>query len=247
MYTELHGVERLIQDLRNEELFVDSVFADDVIRIDTPKFVLLIYLPQSIRLENEMQEKAIHLDIDVLNTSYQKVLQRIKGLSGKGRRIYARETVVARVDKRVALEFLEEHHLHVPLSGKYRYGLFCKGELVSVAIFSGGRIMREISEAYRSFELLRFCHKADYLVVGGISKLIYAFIKDFNPSDIMTYADRDWSQESSLESIGFKEEGVIAAQTFFVKDGVRIGAHEDEENYDYSIKNRGSIKLKLYL
>ena len=247
MHKDLPDVERLIADLRKEEILENYTAEEHIIHIRTSKFLLLIYLPNSSRLEIEEDVKVIHLDIDILYNEYSKVLQRLKGLIGKGKRVYARETVVARVDKKVTLEFLEENHINGAMAGKYRYGLFYKGELVSLAVFSGGRILRSISEEYRSFELVRFCHKADYLVTGGISKLVKGFIKDFKPNDIMTYADRDWSQQSSLETIGFKAETVTAAQIFRVRNGKRLDYTEDEENYDYIIKNSGSIKLKLYL
>ncbi len=245
---DIHLIEKLVEDLRQEGFLERYTIDDNMASIYLQQYILFVYLGSSPRLENDSQsKKTIHLDIDMLNTAYEKVIMRIRGLLGVGSRIYARNTVVARIDKRVALGFLHEHHLNAPLAGKYRYGLFYKGELVSVAVFSGGRVMSDIGMYHRSFELLRFCHKADYLVVGGISKLIKAFVKDFRPNDIMTYADRDWSQHSSLESIGFKEIGMTGQQTFYVKDGNRLAPHTEEQGYDYEIKNKGSIKLKLYL
>lgn len=247
MFKGLEVVEKLVQDLRNEGLLIEYVFSKTVIRLDTSKFLLLIYLPNTKRIEDELDKKTIHLDIDLLHNSYEKVLQRVRGLLGKGRRLYARETVVARIDKRVALDFLQEYHLNIPMKGKYRYGLFYQGELVSLAVFGGGRIMRQISADYRSFELIRFCHKADYLVIGGISKLIKSFSKDFNPNDIMTYSDRDWSQGLSLQKIGFVCEGTTESIQYYIKDGERLTFLDNKEKYDYSVKNRGSFKMKLYL
>ncbi|MCA5005632.1 hypothetical protein [Sphingobacterium bovistauri] len=248
MCEDLSAVERLIDDLSLENLYERSEhLPDGCLKIYTSKLLIIIYLPHSNRLEIEDDRKVIHLDIDNLNHYYQKVLQRIKGLIGLGKRVFARQTVVARVDKRVSTEFLEEYHLNGPLPGKYRYGLFYQGELVSLAVFSGARVMRKISDDYRSFELIRFCNKADYLVVGGISKLVKAFVQEFKPSDIMTYADRDWSQKSSLEAIGFVDESVTDVQTFYIRNGVRLSSLESKEEYDYLVKNNGSIKLKLYL
>ena len=247
MQTDIQWVEKFVNDLEKETFLDYYSLEDNIYRIRMKKYILFLYLPNTARLQDDSKHKTIHLDIDMLKSSYAKILQRIKGLMGRGERIYARTTVPARIDKKVAIAFLEEYHLNVPLAGKYRYGLFHQGELVSVAVFSGGRVMREEMEGYRSFELLRFCHKADYLVVGGVSKLIKTFIKDFKPNDIMTYADRDWSQHSSLESIGFKETGMTEQQSFYVKDGKRLAPQIEAQGYDYEIKNKGSIKLKLYL
>lgn len=247
MCSDFPEVERLIVDLKSEDLLERHVVEDGIVKINTAKFLLIIYYPSVGRIADIADKKVIHIDVDVLKNDYDKVWKRIKSLSGIGQRIYARQTVVARIDKAVSVEFLEEYHLNGSLSGKYRYGLFYNGELVSVAVFSGGRVMRAISDTHRSFELLRFCHKADYLVVGGISKLVKGFIADFKPNDIMTYSDRDWSQQSALEAIGFVEESITESQVFHVKDGKRLAFSDDTENYDYAIKNKGSIKLKLYV
>ena len=247
MYNDLSVVGTLIEDLKREGIFESSTLEENIVRIQTQQFLLLIYLPNTSREQGDTDKKTIHLDIDVLNSSYTKVWKRLTGLMGKGARVYARETVVARLDKKVALDFLQEYHLNGALAGKYRYGLYYKGELVSVAVFSGGRIMHNINITYRSFELVRFCHKSDYLVVGGISKLIKAFIKDFKPNDIMTYSDMDWSQDSSLQKIGFVEEGMTEPQVFYVKEGLRLEYLVPKTQYDYIVKNKGSLKLKLYV
>ncbi|MEC3878044.1 hypothetical protein [Parapedobacter sp. 10938] len=160
--------------------------------------------------------RCIHIDEDLWATRSQLLLNRIAALMGHAQRVYARNTVVARVEKRVALSFLQEHHLQVALPGKYRYGLYHDGELVAVAVFSGGRRMAEKPTDYRSYELLRFCHKQGVHVVGGFSKLLDGFRRDFNPDDIMTYADKDWSDGSRYRKLGFTEVGETAPQLFWV-------------------------------
>ena len=249
MYEDFSNINKLIEAFKSYEIFEECVVSEKVISIYTSKFILLVYLPNGVRIEDSAYEnkKVIHLDVDVLNNEFPKVLSRIRGLIGLGKRIYARQTVVARIDKKVALDFLIEYHLNTAFAGKYRYGLFYKGELVSVAIFSGGRVMREISDNYRSFELIRFCHKAEVTVIGGISKLIKAFIADFSPHDIMTYADKDWSQYSSLQTIGFEEVGKTDCQQYYIYNGIRMSKLESKEDYDYIVTNKGSSKLKLYL
>lgn len=209
--------------------------------------VLHIYFPNTSRVEGMYGLKTIHLDIDLLINSYTKVLFRLKGLMGKACRIYARKTVVSRVDKKVAEEFLDEYHVNDSVVAKYRYGLYYNGELVSLATFSGGRRMNEEKQDYRSFELVRFCNKGGYSVVGGISKLIKKFVDDFHPNDIMTYCDRDWSEESSLSKIGFQIIGYVPEKTYMILSGKRCLYQNSNEKYDYLVKNRGSIKLKLYL
>lgn len=219
------------------------------------KLTLIIYFPgASARLRNA-SNRTIHIDYDQVVHNAAKLSARLASLFGSGQVIYARKTVVARVDKRVSLSFLLEHHLHSAIPGKYRYGLYHDGELVSLAVFSGGRNMREQREGYRSFELIRFCHKSGYRIVGGLSKLLKAFIYDFHPDDIMTYVDRDWSQDSNLSTLGFKEVGVLPAQCYRVINGLREMAVKNEQNAiplnstsdGYFVYNSGSTKLVLSL
>jgi len=195
---------------------------------------VVVYLPEKTERIPYADGRVFHMDAEQLAEHRHKILARLAALLGKGKAIHGRQTVVARIDKKMALSFQQEHHLQVALPGKYRYGLFREGELVSVAVFSGGRRMNGRPDGYRSFELLRFCHKSGFRVVGGLSKLIQAFARDFHPGDIMTYVDKDWSQDSSLQAIGFSAVGEIPPQRLW-----SAGEHFKE--------NSGSTKMiKVY-
>lgn len=247
-------IHRIEQDLQT--IFERSQ-EGDIITLESKQLDLSIYvyLPKTINRLPSRNSRTIHIDYDQLLTDFDKICARLTTLYGKGEVIYARKTVVARVDKRNSLAFVKEHHLQMPLAGKYRYGLFHEGELVSIAIFSGGRHMRDKHEDYRSFELIRFCHKSGYRIVGGLSKLLKAFTRDFRPNDIMTYVDRDWSQDSSLRTLGFEERGTIPPQPYWITEENRriIKAGEEGENLleknpnGYLSHNSGSTKLVLTL
>lgn len=202
-------------------------------------------------------KREIHIDEDYWMNRPHVVLSRIAALAGRAVRVHARDTVIARIDKKMSMSFLHEHHLNVALPGKYRYGLFLNGELVAVAVFSGGRRMRDKPEGYRSFELLRFCHKRGAHVVGGLSKLMGGFRRDFNPGDIMTYADKDWTDGKRYEKIGFEVVGETAPQGFWVDPATwnryssenlpaTLHGMTDEELRQVGyiqVRNSGSLKL----
>lgn len=160
--------------------------------------------------------KTIHLDEDLWVNKPGGLLARLRAQVGQARKVHARDTVVSRIDKKLGMQFQAEHHLHVPLPGKFRFGLFLKGELVSIAVFSGGRKMREQAPEYRSYELLRTCHKSGLIVVGGLSKLIRHFEEQFRPDDLMTYVDRDWSDGQNYLKLGFRLAGELPPQEFWV-------------------------------
>lgn len=201
--------------------------------------------------------RCIHIDEDRWVVQSDLLLNRIAALAGRAKRIHARDCVAARIDKAVAMAFQQEHHLQVALPGKYRYGLFHNGELVAAAVFSGGRRLASRPPEHRSFELLRFCHKQGVHVVGGFSKLLGAFEDDFSPGDIMTYADKDWSDGNSYRKTGFAIVGELAPQVFWVDKRTMQRYHEgmlpaeiavlsprERERMGYvPVSNSGSIKL----
>ena len=96
--------------------------------------------------------------------------------------IYARKCEVCELDYSVAMEFLEANHIQGKCSSNYRIGLTHEGKLVAVMCFnkrsalSGSKRIND-SEA----ELIRFCNLRGARVVGGASKLLKYYIKNFNP------------------------------------------------------------------
>lgn len=252
------GAIRLRNFIR-DDIGVDcqTMFHVDVTHLTNPNlpFDIYVYKTTTPFQGNPAEHKAIYLSEGQLNHEFRKISARIKVLAGHAKIIFARQTVVSRLDKKVALEFLKEHHLQVPIPGKYRYGLYEHGELVSIASFSGARRMLKKGANYRSFELLRFCHKSDSLVVGGLSKLLKRFILEFKPDDIMTYVDRDWSQHSSLSTLGFQAVGENPGSLFWISGERQFQAASKPELESlrrshpngYHIDSAGSTKLLKYL
>ena len=79
-------------------------------------------------------------------------------------------------------------------------------QLVAMVTFSSGRKVLRSNKPYISYELLRYCTLRDTTIVGGLTKLISAFVKDINiitkkdtnnmkdyeGMDIVTSIDRDF-------------------------------------------------------
>lgn len=196
------------------------------------------------------KDRILHIDQDQWMRSPKIILNRIAVLCGKGIPIHARQTVVARIDKKVSREFQKEFHLNGVLDGKYRYGLFREGELVSVAVFSGLRNMKQ-EPSYRSIELLHFCQKGRYLVRGGLSKLLKQMHKDFEPNDVMTYVEKDWSTGENYRTLGFERRGERPPVQFCIDpiryERIRLSRLDTPDcQSGYSVWNSGSLKLIKY-
>ncbi|WP_165840971.1 hypothetical protein [Larkinella punicea] len=221
--------------------------------------------------------RLVHLWEDVWRQRPAMVLSRIRAMVGISERIPARLTQVRRIDKPTTGRFLQENHLQVATNAKYKYGLFLPARyfrvlspdfplqpanatelLVAVATFSHPRSITRNGIAHRSVELVRFANHLNCTVVGGLDKLLKAFMTDVQPDDIMTYADRDWSNGQSYEKLGFARLETTEPNQFWVRPGEWIryypsqlpGGLTEIEMADSGyipVYNAGSIKfVKIY-
>ena len=85
------------------------------------------------------------------------------------------------------------------------------------------------------FEMLRFCNKLNTNVVGGASRLFKHFIKNHNPVEIISYADRSWSTGDLYERLGFKLVHKTQPNYYYVVNGIR--KHRFNFRKDQLIKN----------
>lgn len=144
------------------------------------------------------------------------VQARVRALMGDSERTFARNTTITRIDRLTLDAFLQLNHLQGSPQVKYKYGLYAKDLLVAVASFSGKRPVKRDGVALDSYELVRFASMAGTTVTGGLSKLLSTFKEEIKPGDIMTYADRDWSNGHSYEQLGFTFIENTAPQTFLI-------------------------------
>jgi hypothetical protein len=160
--------------------------------------------------------KLIHLWEDVWLKKNEAVRLRLLSQLGTGKKIHGRLTEVVKPEKSIADDFLNNYHLQESTNAQHCYGLNLKDDLMSVATFSKGRLMTYEKENYLSHELIRFASKSGFSIVGGLSKLIAAFVKEQNAVHLMTYADRDWSNGNSYTKLGFRKIENTAPQQFWI-------------------------------
>lgn len=128
---------------------------------------------------------------------------RILNIIGKSEKIYSRKCIIKEISYKETKDFLNENHMQGTVPSKYNISLWYNGELVSVMTF--GALRKNLGQTNKSgyFELLRFCNKLNTSVIGGASRLFSYFIKKYNPIEIISYADRRWSQGNLYTKIGF--------------------------------------------
>jgi very-short-patch-repair endonuclease len=126
-----------------------------------------------------------------------KSMLRVKlGMAKK--RVYARDTEVKEIDSKEASEFLNLTHIQGSVYAKVCLGLFYKEKLVSVMTLDKPRFNKKYQ-----WEILRLSSKLNTVVVGGASKLFSYFVKVYQPTSVISYADLDHGDGSVYSKLGF--------------------------------------------
>ena len=115
------------------------------------------------------------------------------------KKIYARVCQIKEISYEESVEFQLENHLQGSVNAKVNLGLYYNDELVSIMTFGKCRFNKQYE-----WEMLRFCSKLNYHVVGAASKLLKYFEKKYQPKSIVSYADIRWSKGNLYEKLGFK-------------------------------------------
>lgn len=114
-------------------------------------------------------------------------------------------------------EFLEENHLQGDCPSSVNLGLAYNGELISLMTFGKSRF----SEKYE-WEMIRYCTKIGYSIVGGASKLWSMFVKKMNPKSVVTFADRRHSTGKIYSELGFTHAHNTSPNYFYYLDNLNV-------------------------
>lgn len=110
--------------------------------------------------------------------------------------IYARKCEVKETSKDL---FLEENHIQGNAISSINLGLFYEGELVSAMIFSKPRYNK-----FYQYEMIRYCNKLNTLIIGGASKLLKYFERNYNPKSIISYCDIRYFTGNMYKNLDFE-------------------------------------------
>jgi hypothetical protein len=133
-------------------------------------------------------------------------------------KIYARKCIVKNVNKHDKDTFLTTTHLQGSCPSSTNLGLYYNGILVALLTMGKSRFDKNYE-----WEILRFSCALHTSVIGGFQKLIKHFIKTETPNNIITYADRRYSNGNVYKLAGFEYLGKSTPNFFYFKrnEGVR--------------------------
>lgn len=148
--------------------------------------------------------------------------------------IMARKCEIREVSSHDASDFLDNNHLQGKCGSSIRYGLFHNNELVSLMTF--GKSRHFVGNGKSQWELLRFCNKINTNVIGGASKLFKHFVNNNVVNEIISYADRRWSNGNLYEKLNFSLYNQSKPNYYYVIGDRRV----------YRFNLRKSILMEKY-
>jgi hypothetical protein len=151
-------------------------------------------------------------------------------------KIYARKCIIKLVKTKDKSKFLNENHIQGMVGSSINLGLYYNDELVSLMTFGKKRLaLGNKIKNDNEYELLRFCNKLNTSVVGGASKLLKYFIQTYKPTEILSYADKRWSNGNLYKKLGFVEVKSTSPNYFYIVNKKR--KHRFEFRKDILVKN----------
>jgi len=177
-----------------------------------------------ICLENNIH--LIHIYEDEWDNNRDIVKSRILNLLKSNiTTYYARKCHIKVITPKVYKEFCDNNHTQGSVNSRIKLGLFSNEMLVSVMGF--GQLRKSLGQTPKEnhYEMLRFCNKLNTSVVGGASKLFKYFIKNYEPREVISYADRSWSNGSLYETLGFNMVSETKPNYYYIIKKVRYNRY----------------------
>lgn len=217
--------------------------------------------------EADSEKNRVFLYEDRWNFGRDQIKQRILLRAGNFKSVFARNCKVLSNIGRSEKEFLnaamvsktkkfiETNHSLGYVKSPYILTLIHKENIVAAATFSKPIVTTRIIEGrgrkFLSYEWTRYASLPDVSVVGGMGKLLKAFLEQIKsegvakkvkdeaaekgrmlPIEIMSYSDNEWSGGEAYKKLGFKEvegKGPIAHYVD-TKTWERVSERIAEEN-----------------
>lgn len=170
----------------------------------------------------------VHIFEDEWKHKQEIVKDRLKAMLGlTGTKLYARNCSIKQITGPEAEQFLETNHVQGSCKSSVKYGVFYNEELVACCTFGKPRSGLK-SKGESGWELLRFCTKQEFGIVGILPKILKQFHKDY-PEVLSVYSFADRRYTTKLHNIylrtGFTYESESQPSYWYFKSGKLIREH----------------------
>jgi len=140
---------------------------------------------------------------------------------GKSYRIYARQCTIQQINNETASIFFNNSHLQGHRPASITYALTYNNKIVCALSFS--------KHHKYEWEIMRYACEQNMVAIGGFSRLFTKFIKEYNPTTVMTFADRRISC-GNLYSQFFKLHGITKPNYFYMRNGQLLSRQQCQKH-----------------
>lgn len=231
------------------------------------KVVVLIIDPQRVNLKYKKDAKYLQNIKDIINNNGDRLLLfysdelrnkkdivecKINYILGRSKKqkIYARNCTVRplldnKTDLKLKKDLLDECHIQGSDCANIKLGLFYHNTLVSVMTFVSlnSRVAlgrnKNNSKEY-DYELSRFVSSKEYTVVGGFSKLLKYFERNYEWEKLITFADKRYSNGDMYLKNKWSLIRESKASYYY------INTNDKNANREYRFKYKKSSLEKLF-
>lgn len=166
--------------------------------------------------------RLIHVFEDEWNTKRKIVKRRLKHILGCNQTsIYGRECEIRSIESKPKAAFLEKYHIQGNCSSSINLGAYYEDCLVAVMTFGKLRPATGRHHIEGHWELSRFCTIGSINVIGVAGKLLKHFERTQSPLQVISYADRRWSQGMLYKNLGFNLDHISDPNYWYVKNKLR--------------------------
>ena len=152
--------------------------------------------------------------------------------------LHARKLDIKVLTYKDCAEFMDTYHLQGKDNSKIRYGAFNDDELVAAMTFKPTNFTKGGDGSI--IELSRFAVKANHHIPGIASKLFKRYVRDYSPTEVISYADKRWSEGNLYEVLGFDYIGDTPADYWYFKPNDLIRFHRSNFMKHILVKNGAS-------
>lgn len=143
----------------------------------------------------------------------ESILTNKLGLSKN--KIGARSCDIRMVGHKEASSFLLSNHIQGPCNASEHIGLYHHNELISMMSF-GSR--RPAMGTGGGAELLRFCNKVGWSVMGAASRILKYYLSHHSVEKIVSFSSNDISNGHLYSTLGFREAGTNSSYWYIGRD-----------------------------
>ena len=146
-------------------------------------------------------------------------IKEILGVNQNKKTIGGRQCIISPIKNSVAKDFLTKNHIQGYTNSTIHIACFYNEEIMGVMSF------RQEIKYKNNWELTRFATNSKYNCPGIGSKLFTFFVKNYNPDNVKSFADRRWTldpNDNIYIKMGFKLSKIIKPDYRYVstKTGV---------------------------